>query len=331
MAFRKPLVYDNGDLREMTQDEVTSAIEYAVVAYYNNPSVYLDLVTFNGSLGILQDTRNVAGQAVSTNSYHPFDRDTPSTGTTFNNWSRVDEVTENPSIPTTTLPSYLGGVKNFVDGNNTIVESEVDTAVMDRDDFFDTFIRNALNYLAQENTQYFVSTEGNISGFNRLGLIFTDTLQDVAAYSVEGIPEAIDQPILSGQDARAQNQFGLPSTWGNFYLHRRNLSALFNYSNLIAPVFNTSSGDLEEYSLNEWKSLLEGWVRYEMRNRSGYRQYFAWNASGGASLGTVYDLRYDGIEQIFFDQDGDTYYSQKLRSGPGQLIFNAYTLKLKQY
>ena len=332
MTFRRPLVEDNGHLREMSTRELNFNLNLVARLFYDNPSVYLRTVSFNGNLGTIQDTRNIAGQAEYTNTSFPSKNNTDPAGTTQTNYSRLDEVVESVSNPSDSnnvqYPAYLSKVLNYVDDQDAIVQSEVETQSMTSDDFFDTFIKDIVAYLGREQVQYFLGTVPNASGWDQVGLVFTDTVQDLSAYTVEGIPETRDQPILTGNYQLARDQFGLPPGWGNFYLLRRDLDALLDTSVIKTPVKHTTDGNYQSYSLSEWESLLQSYIRYAVASKSGYRIRFNWNGQG-TNIGSVFDLRFDGLDTKFEDQDGDRYYSQRIIVGPGQFVFNTYTLRMR--
>ena len=63
MAVRRPLYYDSGNLREMTAAMVTQIVNRCIYVYGGNPSVTLSVVSDNGNLAAVKDTRMTSGAA----------------------------------------------------------------------------------------------------------------------------------------------------------------------------------------------------------------------------------------------------------------------------
>ena len=63
MAVRKPLYYDSGNLREMSDVQIAQIKARMFWLYVENPSVELSVVSSGGSLGAINDTRLQAGAA----------------------------------------------------------------------------------------------------------------------------------------------------------------------------------------------------------------------------------------------------------------------------
>ena len=124
MAVRSPLYYNSGNLQEMSSAMVDQIVDQTVYQYSLNPSVSLSVVSSNGSLDAISDTRLQAGAASTSTTAFPNEATTaePSVVTvsydklsssttgslTFNdNGSNISEIVENSGMSRSTVYKTL--------------------------------------------------------------------------------------------------------------------------------------------------------------------------------------------------------------------------------
>ena len=318
MAVRKPLYYDSGNLREMSDLQVAQIRERMYWSYLSNPSVALTVVGSGGSVGTITDTRLQAG-AYSTNP-----SSTPGEGATaeptivnvaINRIQQTVATDPNPSTTPTQYPAYY--------------TSSGQIRSMDLQDMYDTFATQVHGgftgadgstvYPSLINTFiYTISTATTLAGYTPvLGPagtqipIFTDTRADPSQYSAGGIPEELDQPM----------------TIQNYYLHRINTISV----GIATMVRVNSSGNIVAMTTAAVDAAIGAAIRYMVQAEVSYRIRYSYGTNGsgtGVVCGDpMTDSRLDGTGnyQTLF-AGGDDYRAQEFPDGSGQVI-NVYTLK----
>jgi hypothetical protein len=294
MAFRRPLYYTGGNLRQMSDSQIEDVRTRMFWLYIANPVTTLSVVSSGGNLGLVQyDWRLKAGAAAYSATNYPTAPDA-----TYENdaYYTLSQTVQTESAPTN--PNNVG-FPMYYDGTNL--------RAMSLQDIYDTFAFDTINNLVGSNEIYRVAQTTSLSGYTRLsGTVHIDNRADIGAYSASSIPEATDQFVEVSRT----------------YLFKRN-SQSTSYQ---IPTKATSSGEIQTYSQSNFDSLLENSIRYVAYARSGYKirygidlnafnetRSFSGNSCGGItdsgygpnSTGTQYN-RFVNI---------DDYRSQKFPSG----------------
>jgi len=298
MAFRRPLLNDGNNLREMTDAEISSERTRAVEVYRNNPSVTLSVVSSGGNLGTQADTRLQAGAYSTRVDRYPTESETAEPSTVTVNYSRISQTVASLSAPSDTnskaFPVYYDGT---------------DIRAMTLTDMYDTFIKDAITTVYTD--LYYINNASSLSGYSQVSgtPVFLDTGADTSQYTAGGIPEAIDQPY----------------TRETFYLFKKNVTVA---SSSYIPLFANGDNDLQAYSNSSWQSLLSSAMRYAATSLTSYQIRYSINGSGTSS-GSFWDDRLNGSGnyQTRF-VNGDDYRAQEFPNGSFTRI-NTYTLKAR--
>lgn len=318
MPVRKPLYYDSGNLREMSDTQVAQIRERMYYAYLSNPSVVLTVVGSGGSVGTISDTRLQAGAYSSNPSSTPDEATTAEPSIVNVAFDRIHQTVAadpNPSTTPTQYPAYYTATGQI--------------RAMNLQDMYDTFATavhggftgadGSTVYPSLINTFiYRISTATTLAGYAAvLGPaatqipIFTDTRADPSQYSAGGIPEAQDQPM----------------TIQNYYLHRINTLEVG-----ISPMVRVnSSGNIVAMTTAAVDTAIGAAIRYMVQAETSYKIRYGYGINGSGT-GTVCgdamtDSRLDGTGnyQTLF-AGGDDYRAQEFPDGSAQVI-NVYTLK----
>jgi hypothetical protein len=305
MAVRKPLYYDSGDLREMSDAQLTQVRQRVAYQYSLNPSVTLSQVASGGTLGTISDTRRTAGASRSFVDRFPTEAETAEPGTTTVNYARISEAVASTTDLTDTSN------KRFPVFNNA-----GNIQAMSLTDMYDTFIYPAIDLLVSGSTgtdqggTYRIHTETTLAGHTLISAtpVFVDTRANTAAYTAAGIPEALDQP----------------TTITNFYLFRIDGSA----PSFTAPLYIRSDNDLQTYDTATFDSDLQALVRHSATSKTGYQIRYSVNGTGTNRGSGMTDTRLDGAgayAQRFINSND--YRAQEFPNGTPQTI-NTYFLRI---
>lgn len=319
MPVRRPLYYDSGNLREMSDLQVAQIRERMYWSYVSNPSVALTVVGSGGSVGTITDTRLEAG-AYSTNpSGTPGEEATAEPSIVNVAFSRIQQTVAtdpNPATTPTQYPAYY--------------TSSGQIRSMNLQDMYDTFATavhggftgadGSTVYPSLLNTLiYQISTSTSLAGYtpvpgpdgSTLIPIFTDTRADPSQYTAEGIPEDLDQPI----------------TIQNYYLHKINTISV----GIATMVRVNDSGNVVAMTTAAVDTAIGAAIRYMVQAEVSYRIRYSYGTNGsgtGIVCGDpMTDSRLDGTGnyQTLF-AGADDYRAQEFPDGSGQVI-NVYTLK----
>lgn len=233
MTVRAPVKIDGtSGLIEMSSTDITNIIKESTYQYALNPSVVLAVVGSGGNLGTIRDTRKQAGAGRTRVDRFPTEGETAEPSTVTVNYSKIQMGVQSVSVPSTPQ-----GLPLYRDGTSGLRE-------MTTQDFFDTFIYPAIqdmiaNTYAQ-GTYYIVRAPGNVG----LGIVFTDTIANVSAYTAGDIYEALDQPAAVS----------------NYSLVYR--SATIDGGSFNLPLYIDGTSGVREYSYSQFKTLLQNFMRY---------------------------------------------------------------------
>lgn len=306
MAVRRPLYYASGNLREMSESQISDVISQVSYLYSLNPSVTLSRVASGGTLGSISDTRKQAGAYRTSTTAFPSEATTPEPGTVTVNYDRISETVESLTEPTDTdnklYPLYY-------DGTNL--------RAMSTTDMYDTFILPAIDNLTSGSTgtaqggTYRIHTASSLAGHTAVStsVVFRDTRADTSLYTAGGIPETLDQP----------------QTITNFYLLQINGSA----TSYVPPV-SIVGNNPQTYTESNFNTALQNLVRYAAAQKTGTRIRYNLNGTGnnrGSGMtNTILDG--NGNYQTRFVNAND-YRAQEFPNGTAQ-IANTYYLRVTQ-
>jgi len=323
MAVRRPLYYDSGNLREMTDEQIAKIKARMFWSYVNNPSVALTVVNSGGSLGTITDTRLQAGAASTSASAFVDEATTEEPSIVNVGFSRIQQTIAsdpNPATTPTQYPAY------YTSGGQ--IRS------MSLQDMYDTFAVEVFNggwgvmpdgstlYPSLMDAEiYTISTSTSLTDYTAVPgpdgstiiPIYTDTRADVAAYDVGNIPEDRDQP----------------TTIQNYYLLKKDtMNVSFD------PMVRVKTdGNIEAMTSAGIDAAIGAAIRYLVQAETGYKIRYEYGVNGsgtGTPVGSAMtDSRLDGSGNYQTLYVGtDDYRSQEFPDGSEQVI-NVYTLKAR--
>jgi hypothetical protein len=312
MAFRRPLKLDGGNLKEMSDAELTEIKKLCLQLYVASKSVNLSVVSSAGNLQSSKDTRMAAGAYKTSTTAYP-----------------AESVTPEPYVVTVTYDRFnqtTSTVSDIADNNNDTAfplyyDANGNLAHMSKTDMYDTFIKPALTYIQQKDV-YYVSSNYNFTGtitdgselatYSRISTtnVYRDTRANTGAYTAGGIPEAADQP----------------TTITNYYLFGATAST---YVSVALPLTVDTNGNPNEMSAANWRTMLQTGVKYAAVNTTDYRLRYGVNVSGNTQGSGWADTRLNGSGnyQTRF-VNADDYRAQEFPNGSATTISNYY---LRQY
>lgn len=305
MAIRRPLYYDSGNLREMSDAQLNTVRTRVAYQYSLNPSVTLSQVSSGGNLGSYTDTRRTAGSFLQRADRFPTEGETPEPGTVTVTYSRINQA--------------VASTSDLTDTNNKafpVFNNSGNIQAMTLTDMYDTFIYPAITNLVSGSTgvdqggTYRIHTSTSLSGHTLISStpVFSDTRANTGAYTAGGIPETLDQPF----------------TVTNFYLFRVNGSDV-SYP---APLFIRSDNDLQDYSVAAFDSILQSLVRHATSSVTGQRIRYTINGTGTNRGSGMTDtvLNGSGNYQTRFVNSND-YRAQEFPNGTA-VTANTYFLRI---
>ena len=313
MAVRSPLKNDSGNVKEMTSAEVDQIVDQIVYQYSLNPSVSLSVVSSGGSLGTITDTRLQAGAMSQTNSSFPTEAQTAEPSIVTVNYDKVSQsiASVSPTADTgTTFPAFYNSSGNI--------------QAMSLQDVKDTFLHPAIDLLtaatttSQQAGTYHISTTSSVSGSTIVSStpIFLDTRADTSAYSNAGLESATGE------------QLDQPTTITSFYLQRVDGSDNA-YTN---PFYINAQNNLQEFAPNDFKSLLQGWIRKTAADSNdGYKLDYNLGTTGTGNVrgSGMSDTRLNGTGNYQTRQVSDDYRAQEFPDGTPTSI-NTYYLRIRK-
>ena len=303
MAARRPLYYDSGNLREMSEAMITQIVNRCVYLYGGNPSVTLSVVGSSGTLDAITDTRLQAGDGTTDVTNFDTAGETPNISTVTVTFDKISHTNASLSAPTDTnnklYPLYYNGN---------------DVQAMNATDVFDTFIDPAITTLVDGNDRdgtFRIHTATSLSDHTLISStpVFTDTRADVSAYAAGSIPETKDQP----------------TTINNYYLFRTNQGSA---PTITVPFQLNSSNDFQTYTAANFDAMLLAEIRHHTVNTSGSVITYSINGSGNNRGSGMVDTKLDGggnYQQRFVN--ANDYRTQEFPNGSPQTI-NTYFLKI---
>ena len=296
----------NWNIQQVSSAELTAIINQTAYLYGTDPSVNLSVSATNNSsaIGTLSDTRLIAGAYSTDPSSFPTEATTAEPSTTTVTWQRILQNTDTVSAPTDTsskaFPCYL--------------DTDDNIRAMSRTDFYDTFIKPAIDVLVSSGDQpgtYRIHTSTSLTDHTNVSTtpVFKDTRANTSLYSSTDIPETLDQP----QDIT------------EYYMMRTNASIEYSYPKLLQ--INVDN-DLQEYTNSALESILLSGVRYCAVNLANYKIRYNIDGSGNNKGSGMTDTKLDGSGNYqTFLANTDDYRAQEFPDGTAQTI-NTYRLRI---
>jgi hypothetical protein len=323
MAVRKPLYYDSGNLREMTDEQIAQVKARMFWSYVSNPSVSLTVLNSGGNLGTITDTRLQAGAVSTSASSTPTEAETAEPSIVNVAIARIQQTIAsdpNPATTPTQYPAYY-----TADGN---------VRAMNLQDMYDTFAEEVFNggwtaadgstvYPSLINAEiYTIHTTTSLTDYTAVPgpdgstiiPVFSDTRADVAAYDAGNIPEDQDQP----------------TTIQNYYLLKKDVPALPALPSMVRV---NTDGNVVAMTNAAIDTAIGAAIRYMIQAETGYKIRYEYGVNGsgtGTTVGSAMtDSRLDGTgnyQTLFVG--ADDYRAQEFPDGTQQVI-NVYTLKAR--
>jgi hypothetical protein len=323
MAVRRPLYYDSGNLREMTDEQIAQVKARMFWSYVSNPSVALTVVNSGGNLGTITDTRLQAGAVSTSASSTPTEAETAEPSIVNVAIARIQQTIAsdpNPATTPTQYPAYY-----TADGN---------VRAMNLQDMYDTFAEEVFNggwtaadgstvYPSLINAEiYTIHTTTSLTDYTAVPgpdgstiiPVFSDTRADVAAYDAGNIPEDQDQP----------------TTIQNYYLLKKDVPALPALPSMVRV---NTDGNVVAMTNAAIDTAIGAAIRYMIQAETGYKIRYEYGVNGsgtGTTVGSAMtDSRLDGTgnyQTLFVG--ADDYRAQEFPDGTQQVI-NVYTLKAR--
>lgn len=323
MAVRRPLYYDSGNLREMTDEQIAQIKARMFWSYVSNPSVALTVVNSGGTLGTITDTRLQAGAVSTSASSTPTEAETAEPSIVNVAIARIQQTIAsdpNPATTPTQYPAYY-----TADGN---------VRAMNLQDMYDTFAIEVFDggWTAADGSTVFPSllaaeiytihTTTSLTGYTAVPgpdgstiiPIFSDTRADVAAYDAGNIPEDQDQP----------------TTIQDYYLLKKDIPALPALPSMVRV---NTDGNVVAMTGAAIDTAIGAAIRYLIQAETGYKIRYEYGVNGsgtGTPVGSAMtDSRLDGSGNYQTLYVGaDDYRAQEFPDGSQQVI-NVYTLKAR--
>jgi len=323
MAVRRPLYYDSGNLREMTDEQIAQIKARMFWSYVSNPSVALTVVNSGGTLGTITDTRLQAGAVSTSASSTPTEEETAEPSIVNVAIARIQQTIAsdpNPATTPTQYPAYY-----TADGN---------VRAMNLQDMYDTFAIEVFDggWTAADGSTVFPSllaaeiytihTTTSLTDYTAVPgpdgstiiPVFSDTRADVAAYDVNNIPEDQDQP----------------TTIQDYYLLKKDVPALPALPSMVRV---NTDGNVVAMTGAAIDTAIGAAIRYLIQAETGYKIRYEYGVNGsgtGTPVGSAMtDSRLDGSGNYQTLYVGaDDYRAQEFPDGSQQVI-NVYTLKAR--
>ncbi len=317
MAVVRPLFYDNGNIKEMSDSQIDDLKTYCIYRYSVAPAIQLTVTSANnGNLGTINDTRLQAGNFSTSVSAFPSEATTAEPSVVTVGYSRINQTVS-------TLYSTLdvdGGNRYpcYLDENNNI-------RAMNAQDMKDSLIHPAFDILFSSNTTlnqagtYFVTAHATPqTGTNRSIVvsntqIFTDTRANPAAYTAGSIPETLDQP----------------QTTEGYYLQKNEYES-DPLTSMTQPLKINDFNNIQEYPTNTFQDMIDNFMGYTAVNSpDGYTLRYSIGTTGGAGTSTkgsgIADTRLNGTGnyQTRF-VNADDYRAQEFPNGTPTTISTYY-------
>ena len=282
---------------------ITQLQARAVNTHHTSPAAALNVVSSNGSLAYITDTRMQAGASRSFVNRFPTEGETAEPNQISITFDKIDQQNASVSQSDTNNRAYP------VFLNGTDIQS------MNATDMFDTFINAAIGTLTDGNDRpgiFKIHTSTSLSDHTLKSStpVFSDTRANTGAYTSGGIPEAQDQP----------------TTITNYYLFRKNAESAVSYT---APLKLDDSNNLQAYSDATLDAMFLAEIRYHTVNTAGSRIVYSINGAGNNRGSGMVDTRLTGGSGSFATRfiNSNDYRAQEFPNGTASTI-NTFFLRM---
>ena len=327
----------------MSEAMITQIVNRCIYLYGGNPSVTLSVVSNNGSLATIEDTRMMSGAASTSISANPPETTTAepdeyadvNTPLTFD---KIDQTVATVSTPSDTNNKLY---PVYYDGSGTI-------QAMTATDLFDTFITTAIGLLVDGNDRpgtFKVASSGTsatasaLSGHTKVSdtPVFRDTKANLSAFTTSNIGGSgtrQDHPTTSDFDPDGADP--IPRS-GYYHLYKGDQGAAPTFTQ---PLLIDGSNDLQVYPVTNFDAMLLAEIRHHTVNTVGSRITYGINGTGEASSinasgndkGTMIDSRLTGVTGNYKATgalSADDYRAQEFPNGTLSSV-STYTLKINR-
>ncbi len=272
MAVRTPLKLDGSDLKEMSSGEIDNIIAQCMYLYATDPSVDLSQVSSGGTLGTITDTRFISGTSHTSvtgdwpdNTVYPDEATTQEPQQVNIDFARISESTENTAETADTdsiaFPVYKTGD---------------DIRAMSLGDLYDTFIYPAIDLITDGTDRagtYRIHTASTLAGHTLVSAttVFEDNKADVAG-------------MTAGEIGTAGTTQTDSTRVTNYYLFLVNNGSAVSYPE---PIFATSGGDLQAYTIANFDVILKNSVRHVASEVVGSKIRYGFSTGNNRGSGMV--------------------------------------------
>ena len=314
MAVVRPLFYDNGNIKQMSDSQITDLKSFCLFKYGTAGSVTLGVDSGNtGNLSAISDTRLQAGSQSTSATAFPNEATTAEPSVVTVSYQRVQQNLS-------TVHDVLG-----VDGGNRYpcyLDENNNIRAMNAQDMKDTLIHPAFDILfstditTQQNGTYFVSTTNSpptgavLASSNAL---YTDTRANAAAYTSGSIPESLDQPTNIQSYYLMKNEMGSNPV-----------------PNMTKPLKINDFNNIQEYPDQPFDQMIENFMGHTAKSSpDGYTLRYTMGTTGGGGTYTkgsgIADTRLNGSGnyQTRF-VNADDYRAQEFPNGTATTVSTYY-------
>jgi len=339
MAVRRALlIKDSEAIKEYTNAERDGIHQYIAHCYASastaNGGVKLTHVSSGGNLGSLTDTRMQSGTAhTSTGNQNAVDdgiAEYPNEATTgeptaftVDTFDKIDQSRVNPpsGFTSTTWNSWM--LKPVYMESDSVIRE------MSFQDVLDTFIDPVIDNIVSGTTDalaggtYFISTNTSETNCTNLGVVFIDTITDMAPATTT---------ITSGAIGTAGTvQQGTATTAATYRLFRNDGVSITPKRPLVIDYSSngrTNPGGLREMTNTEMINLFCQLIRQQVFDGTGNTLTYSINGTGTAKGTSMTDTRLNGsgtVNRRFVD--ANDYRAQEFPDGTASAVAT-YTLRL---
>jgi len=342
MTIRVPLKYistSNGfDLQQFDSSDHQLIHDRAKWLYSNNKSVTLSIVSADGNLGTIRESRMITGGAAVDITDFDTEAETAEPYELTSSYERIEQtIADSASAPDVAESADDVGFPLYYDS------SSGDLIAMSKQDFYDTFITPAITsfYTSPSYGKYNIWNSTTRTGWTALSNdpVYADTVSDLSSFDSDGI-QAFDGVMQSGTAI----------TQTEYFLIEANTPDSATMNSLGTPVPVTAaigtSGDLES-NISRTDTLLQKGMRsgiaFGIGNPDNQLRYYyngvasphnidGYSGTGGLQQGvTMVNTQRSGDGQYITHQVGtDDYRSQEFPSG-ALVTNNTHTLRLDYY
>ena len=343
MAVRRALlIKDSEAIKEYTNTERDNIHKYIAHCYASanaaNGGVKLNRVSSGGSLGSLIDTRMQSGESVVTTGNQDAVDDGPAefaneattpepTSFTVDTFENINQTRIDPPSGFTSTSWNSWTVKPVYMESDSVIRE------MSFQDVLDTFIDPVIDNIVSGTTSalaggtYFISTNSSETNCTNLGVVFIDTITDMAP--------ATTTITAAGIGEAGTVQQGTATTEATYRLFRNDGVNITPPRPLVIDYSSngrTNPGGLREMTNTEMVNLFCQLIRQEVFDGTGNTLTYSINGAGTAKGTSMTDTRLNGsgahtTRGPASTGSADDYRAQEFPNGTASAV-STYTLRL---